>query len=122
MPGTPVGLMIGLEVCAAPGFDPERLRVAILQLLRPGSDASPGLFHHSRLLLGSSVYLSSVLAAVAGLPGVDAVETTEARRLSDPPGTVRDVIAVAADEVAVLDDDPAHPERGRLDVVVEGHG
>ena len=121
-PGTPVGLVISLEVCASPGFDPEQLRIAILQLLRPGSDASPGLFHHSRMLLGASVYLSSVLAAVAGLPGVDAVEATQARRLSDPVGTVLDVIDVASDEVAVLDDDPAQPERGRLDVIVKGHG
>jgi hypothetical protein len=74
------------------------------------------------MLLGASVYLSSVLAAVAGLPGVDAVEATQARRLSDPVGTVLDVIDVASDEVAVLDDDPAEPERGRLDVVVKGHG
>jgi hypothetical protein len=120
--GTPVGLVIGLEVCASPGFDTEQLRVAILQLLRPGSDAAPGLFHHSRMDLGASVYLSAVLAAVAALPGVDAVETTEARRLSDPIGTVRDVIEVAPEEVAVLDDDPARPERGRLDVLVKGHG
>ena len=122
IPGTPIGLVISLEVCALPGFDPERLWVAILQRLRPGSDASPGLFHHSRLLLGAAAYLSSVVAAVAGLPGVDAVEVTQARRLSEPAGTVHEVIAVADDEVAVLDDDPAQPERGRLDVVVKGHG
>jgi hypothetical protein len=122
IPGTPIGLVISLEVCAMPGFDPARLRIAILQLLRPGSDASPGLFHHSRMLLGASVYLSSVLAAVADLPGVDAVEATQARRLSEPVGTVHEVIAVADDEVAVLDDDPAQPERGRLDIVVKGHG
>jgi hypothetical protein len=118
--GTPVGLVIALEVCPSPGFDPAVLEVQILQLLRPGTDASPGLFHHSRMLLGASVYLSSVLAAVAGLPGVDAVEPTDARRLSEAAGTVHDVIVVAPDEVAVLDDDPAHPERGRLDITVKG--
>jgi hypothetical protein len=120
MEGTPVGLAIALEVCPSPGFDPARLQVQILQLLRPGTDESPGLFHHSRMLLGASVYLSSVLAAVAELPGVDAVEPTDARRLSEPQGTVHDVIVVAPDEVAVLDDDPARPERGRLAVTVKG--
>ena len=118
--GTPVGLAIALEVCPSPGFDPAALQVQILQRLRPGTDASPGLFHHSRMLLGASVYLSAVLAAVAELPGVDAVEPTDARRLSEPTGTVHDVIVVAPDEVAVLDDDPSRPERGRLDVKVEG--
>ena len=120
--GTPVGLVLSLEVCASPGFDPELLRIRVLQLLRPGGDASPGLFHHSRMLLGASVYLSSVLAAVAALPGVDAVEATQARRLSEPAGTVHEVITVAPDEVAVLDDDAAQPDRGRLDVVVKGNG
>jgi len=118
--GTPVGLVIALEVCPNPGFDPAALEVQILQLLRPGTDASPGLFHHSRMLLGASVYLSSVLAAVAELPGVDAVEPTDARRLSEPKGTVHDVIVVAPYEVAVLDDDPSRPERGRLDITVKG--
>jgi hypothetical protein len=118
--GTPVGLVIALEVCPSPGFDPAALQVQILQLLRPGTAASPGVFSHARMLLGASVYLSSVLAAVAELPGVDAVEPTDARRLSEPKGTVHDVIVVAPDEVAVLDDDPAHPERGRLDITVKG--
>jgi hypothetical protein len=118
--GTPVGLVVALEVCPKPGFDPAALEVQILQLLRPGTHASPGLFHHSRMLLGASIYLSSVLAAVAELPGVDAVEPTDARRLSEPKGTVHDVILVAPSEVAVLDDDPSQPERGRLDITVKG--
>jgi predicted phage baseplate assembly protein len=118
--GTPVGLLIALEACARPGADPEQVRAQILQLLRPGTDDRPGVFHPSRLQLGAAVYLSTVIAAVAGLPSVDAVEVIEARRRSDPPHTVRDVITFAADEVAVLDDDPARPERGRLDVTVKG--
>ena len=120
VPGTPVGLLLSFELCALPGSDPERIRLAALRLLRPGTDAQPGLFHPSRLELGADIYVSAVVAAVAGLPGVDAVEPLEARRLSDPAGTVRDVITVAADEVAVLDDDPAQPARGRLDIVVKG--
>ncbi len=118
--GTPVGLLIALEACLRPGFDPEEARVEMLRLLRPGTDERPGLFHPSRLLLGSAVYLSAVIATVAALPSVDAVEVLEARRLSDPPSTVRSVITFAPDEVAVLDDDPAQPERGRLDITVKG--
>ncbi|MGH8940294.1 MAG: hypothetical protein ACRDV2_13240, partial [Actinomycetes bacterium] len=116
--GTPVGLFVALEVCARPGADPGELRVEILSVLRPGPDDRPGLFHPSRLQLGSAVYLSTVIAAVAALPRVDAVGVREARRLSDPPGTVRDVITFGPDEVGVLDDDPARPARGRLDVQV----
>jgi hypothetical protein len=118
--GAPVGVLLSLALCVAPGADPEAVRAAALRVLRPGSDIRPGLFHPSRLQLGAPIYVSAAVAAVAGLPGVDAVEPREARRLSDPPGTVRSVIAVAPDEVAVLDDDPARPERGRIDVVVRG--
>ncbi len=118
--GTPVGLFIALEVCLSPGFDQEEARLLILQRLRPGTDESPGLFHPSRLRLGAAVYVSAVVAVVAAVPGVDAVDVREARRLTNPAGTVREVIALAPDEVAVLDDDPARPDRGRLDIQVRG--
>ena len=118
--GVPVGLFVALDVCARPGSDAELVRREILSVLRPGTDERPGLFHPSRLTLGAAVYLSTVLAAVAALPRVDAVAVREARRLSDPPGTVADVIAFGPDEVGVLDDDPARPDRGRLDVLVRG--
>lgn len=118
--GTPVGLLIALEACLRPGFDPESVRADILRLLRPGPDESPGLFHPSRMTLGSAVYLSAVVATVAALPSVDAVEVLEARRLSDSPGTVHTVLTFAPDEVAILDDDPARPDRGVLDIRVKG--
>jgi hypothetical protein len=118
--GTPIGLLIALEACVRPGFEPEEVRAEILRLLRPGTDEHPGLFHGSRVRLGTAVYLSAVVAAVAALSSVDAVEVLEGRRLSDPPGTLRSVITFAADEVAVLDDDPARPARGRLDLRVKG--
>jgi hypothetical protein len=120
VPGMPVGLLIALEICATPGTDPEQLRLAVLRRLCPGTDARPGFFHPSNLELGAAVYLSAVIAAVAAVPGVDAVEPQEARRLGDPSGTIRDVITVGPAEVAVLDDDPAQPGRGRLDIVVRG--
>jgi hypothetical protein len=120
VPGTPVGLFIALDVCAMPTVEAEQLRRDILELLHPGSEERPGVFNPSRLQLGAAVYLSAVVAAVSAVPGVDAVQVREARRLSDPAGTVRDVIPFAPDEVGVLDDDPARPDRGRLDVNVRG--
>jgi predicted phage baseplate assembly protein len=118
--GRPVGLQLTLEICPVPGADPLLVRAQALAALRPGTVANPGVFHHSRLVLGTAVYVSSAVAAVAALPLVDAVAVLEARRLDEPAGSVRTVIAVAADEVAVLDDDPARPQRGRLDVRVQG--
>ncbi|MGY1617345.1 hypothetical protein ACI797_11465 [Geodermatophilus sp. SYSU D00691] len=118
--GTAAGLVISLEVCATPGADPEEVRRRVLAVLRPGTAQAPGLFSPSRLQLGRPVYVSAVLAAVSAVPGVDAVEVREARRLGEPPGTVHQVLTAAATELPVLDDDPATPTRGRLDVVVRG--
>ncbi|MEV0319772.1 hypothetical protein ACIBKX_16735 [Streptomyces sp. NPDC050658] len=118
--GAPVGLLVALRLCVLPGHDPEAVRRSALAALRPGTAARPGLFHSSRLELGKPVYVSAATAAVAALPGVDAVELREARRLGEPPGTVHEVIRVGAAEIPVLDDDPARPERGRLDITVRG--
>jgi len=118
--GTPVGLLVALDVCVRPGNDPERARREILALLRPGSEEQPGAFHASRLVLGAAIYMSAIVATVAAMPSVDAVQVREARRLSDPPGTVHDVISFGLDEVGVLDDDQSRPERGRLDIQVRG--
>lgn len=120
--GTPAALFVGLDVCARPGRDPEELRRDVLAVLRPGDDDHPGVFHPTRLALGTVVYLSSAVAAVAAVPGVDAVELREARKLGEAAGTVRSVITFSPDEVPVLDDDPARPDRGRLDVRVRGGG
>ncbi|HTJ76514.1 MAG TPA: hypothetical protein VL337_14250 [Acidimicrobiales bacterium] len=118
--GRGVGLYVAVEVCVLPGIDPGEARGRVLQVLRPGSDARPGLFHPSRLEMGAAVYCSAVVAAVAALDGVDAAEVIEARRLAEPPGTLHQVLTFAPDEIGLLDDDPDRPDRGRLDVVVRG--
>ncbi|HLL64843.1 MAG TPA: hypothetical protein VK453_03735 [Micromonosporaceae bacterium] len=118
--GTPVGLYLQLTVCATPTVGADTLRGQILALLRPGSTRQPGFFHPDRMGLGAPVYVSAVIAAVAALPGVDRVEATQARRITDPPSVRLDVLTVGPGEIAVLDDDPAQPSRGRLDVIVGG--
>ncbi len=118
--GRGVALYLSLEVCVLPGADPAATRARVLGTLRPGSDAHPGLFHPARLEMGATVYTSAVLAAVAAIPGVDAVELIEARRLSEPAGIRHSALTFAADEIPLLDDDPDRPDRGRIDVVVRG--
>jgi hypothetical protein len=120
VPGRAIGLFVALDVCVFPGVDTEAVRRAILARLRPGSRAQPGFFHSANLRLGTSVYVSAVVAAAGTVTGVDQVVVREARRLSEASGTKRDVITFAADEVGVLEDDPARPNHGRLDVVVRG--
>jgi hypothetical protein len=117
---TPVGILIVLTVCLYPGSDPDAARAAILASLRPGTPDAPGLFAPGSFPMGTDVYLSAVVAAVAALPHVDAVAVTEARRLSDPPGTLEAVLVMGSAEVAVCDDDPHAPDRGRIVLTVAG--
>lgn len=117
---TPVGILIALTVCLYPGSDPASARAAILARLRPGDPSAPGLFAPGSHPMGTDVYLSAVVAAVAALPQVDAVAVTEARRLSDPAGTLEAVIAMGPAQVAVCDDDPNAPDRGRIVLNVAG--
>ena len=117
---TPVGILIALTVCLYPGSDPDAARTAILASLRPGTPDPPGLFAPGSFPMGTSIYLSMVVATVAALPYVDAVAVTEARRLSDPPGTLDTVLVMGPAEVAVCDDDPGVPDRGRILLTVEG--
>ena len=117
---TPVGILIALTVCLYPGSDPVAARAAVLASLRPGTPATPGLFAPGSFPMGTSVYLSTVVATVAALPYVDAVAVTEARRLSDPAGTLDAVLVMGPAEVAVCDDDPSAPDRGRIVLTMEG--
>ncbi len=118
--GTGVGLVVGLDVCVVAGVDTESVRRRILARLRPGTDDAPGLFHPDALRLGGTIHMSTVIAAAAATPGVDAVAVTSARRLAEPPGTVHDVLTFENDEIPVLDDDPARPERGRIELTMRG--
>jgi hypothetical protein len=117
---TPIGVLIALTVCLFPGSDPVAARAAILASLRPGTPDAPGLFAPGSFRMGTDIYLSAVVATVAALPQVDAVAVTEARRLSEPPGTLHTVLVMGLAEVAVCDDDPNAPDRGRIQLTVEG--
>jgi len=118
LPATPIGLLIALTVCLTPSTESATARLRILGTLRPGHPGA--VFSAEAHTLGSSVYTSAVVAAVAAVPGVDAVRVTEARRLSDPPGQNDTVLLMAPDEIAVCDDDASAPERGRIELTIEG--
>jgi hypothetical protein len=118
VPATAVGLLVALTVCLTPGTDVAASRLQILSVLRPGRPDA--VFNPGAHPLGSAVYLSTVLAAVAAVPGVDAVQITEARRLSEPAGTLHSVITMGPAEMAVCDDDRSAPDRGRIELMIEG--
>jgi uncharacterized phage protein gp47/JayE len=87
-------------------------------ILNPGIGPSgdPGFFSFARLGFGDSVHLSAVYALLQGVDGVRSVRVTAFRRpdRDADPATVREHVIVGPTELAHVENDPAHPELGRV--------
>ncbi len=119
-----VPLEIVLDVCALPGYERGRVKSALLARL--GNGFSPcgkrGFFHPDELTFGGAVFLSRIIAAAQGVQGVGSVAVTEFHRLFEPANHEIDngILPLASNEIAQLDNDPNHPERGQLTITVHG--
>jgi hypothetical protein len=119
-----VPLEIGLHVCVVPGhFRSDvatEVRAALSDAVLPSGQL--GLFHPDNLTFGQSVYLSSVLAAVHAVPGVQSVEVKTFQRQRQPASSGIDSgsLTMGRLEIARLDNDPNFPERGVLDLTFGG--
>ncbi|WP_327734216.1 putative baseplate assembly protein [Streptomyces nojiriensis] len=119
-----VPLEIGLRVCV----ERTHLRsdVGAAVLARLGDSTLPGggrgLFHPDRLTFGRPVHLSTVLAEVHAVPGVESVDvhTFQRQRLPETSGLENGVLEMGRLEIARLDNDPNFPERGMLDLTLGG--
>lgn len=119
-----VPLEIELTVCAAADQLRGTVKAAVLRVL--GDAMLPtggrGLFHPDNFTFGQPVYLSSVIAAAAAVPGVVSVEVPVFQRLKQPvtSGLESGRVDLRRLEIARLDNDPNFPERGLLTVTVGG--
>ncbi|MCU7820357.1 putative baseplate assembly protein [Kitasatospora sp. DSM 101779] len=119
-----VPLEIGLRVCV----ERTHLRsdVGAAVLARLGDSTLPGgargLFHPDRLTFGRPVHLSTVLAEVHAVPGVESVDvhTFQRQRLPETSGLETGVLEMGRLEIARLDNDPNFPERGMLGLTLGG--
>ncbi len=119
-----VPLDIALHICVLPGHFRSDVATGVRAVLSAGigPDGSPGLFHADRLSFGQPVYLSAVLAAVHALAGVQSVQVLRFGRQREPAvsGIATGVLPMDRLEIARLDNDPNHPERGVLDLTYGG--
>jgi hypothetical protein len=124
-------LDLGLSICVKPLY----LRAQVQALLRQrlGTDLLPdgslALFNPDRLTFGEAVYLSPIIATAQTIPGVMEVQVTRLDRLVPgraPPTASPDsvpaagMLLLAPNEIARLDQDPNHPENGRLTLLLRG--
>ncbi len=121
---TYVPITLGLEICVGPGYDRGHVRSALISRLgnRANADGTRGFFHPDSLSFGDDVYLSRIVAAALTVVGVEDATVTELHRcLMEPNHEIANgVLPLAPGEIAQLDNDPDHPERGVLHIVMRG--
>lgn len=119
-----VPLDLALEVCALPGYQAAHVKAALLVLFSNGvlPDHTLGFFHPDNLTFGQGIYLSQIVAAAQASPGVECVRVTRLQRLFEPPNREIEngLLPLRQGEIAQLENDPNHPERGQLHIVVRG--
>jgi predicted phage baseplate assembly protein len=119
-----VPILLGLDVCVLPHYPAGHVKTALLNAfsnrILPGSKR--GFFHPDNLTFGEGIYLSKIIATAQAVTGVECVRVTKLQRLFDAPNheIARGVLPLQSNEIGQLDNDPNHPERGRLEIHVSG--
>jgi hypothetical protein len=127
VPAQRIPLRINLDLCVAPGYTRADVVRAVLDALsnRVLANGERGLFHADRLVFGEDIAASRIISAVQRLAGVMHVELTAFARADADDDLARrnladGLIAIAADEIAQLDNDPDFPEHGVLKLTPRG--
>ena len=124
VPASYVALDLALTICVLPGFLRAHVEVAVRDALSarrlPGGGL--GLFHPDNESFAREVALSTIVATVQSVPGVESAIVTKLQRLDDPPAgeLEQGFLRLGRGEIARLANDPNSPELGRLTLDVRG--
>jgi hypothetical protein len=119
-----VPVAVGLSVGVAPGYDPRALRKTLERELGAGilDDGRKGLFHRDGYGFGQSIYPAPILARAAAVPGVASVSVVELARWDGAGGSASPdaPVAVGPLEVARVRGDLVRPQKGLVQISIEG--
>ncbi len=119
-----VPILLALEVCALPHYQPGHVKAALLEAFSnrvlPGGKR--GFFHPDNLTFGEGIYLSKIIATAQAVAGVECVQVKKLQRLFEAANHEIDngILPLRLAEIAQLDNDPNFPERGKLEIQVGG--
>ncbi len=120
----PVPIELGLHVCVRPGHQRAHVRAGLLDALgsRRLDDGRLGHFHPDRWSFGQTVYLSGIEAAARSVAGVASVEATTFQRLGlkEARHRLAGFLPLGRLEIARLANDRNHPDRGVLNLNLQG--
>lgn len=113
-----MALDVALKVGYRPGENPSviarRLEDELGDRRLPGGET--GFFYPERFSFGQPVYLSELIARASSVAGVTEVVATTFERLGSGSGAAlkRGFVEIGELEIAMLHDDPATPQLGRI--------
>jgi hypothetical protein len=119
-----VPILLALEVCALPHYQPGHVKAALLDAFSnrvlPGGKR--GFFHPDNLTFGEGIYLSKIIATAQAVAGVECVQVKKFQRLFEAANheIANGILPLRLAEIAQLDNDPNFPERGKLEIHVSG--
>ena len=119
-----VPILLALEVCALPHYQPGHVKAALLDAFSnrvlPGGKR--GFFHPDNLTFGEGIYLSKIIATAQAVAGVECVTVKKFQRQFGAPNheIANGILPLRLSEIAQLDNDPNFPERGKLEIHVSG--
>jgi hypothetical protein len=124
-----VPIEMEIQVSVVAGAQQGDVEQALLEIFSNGALAQggTGFFYPDNFTFGSNLYISRIYAAAMAVPGVASAEITLLAKLHALQPTQQTAVnlaqgflAVGADEIIRLDNDPNFPQNGTLSVVATG--
>ena len=114
-----VGIQMTLSIQVDADYFQSEIRNAVDRVLGTGPG---GFFEPGRLRFGEDLWASDLYQVLMALDGVDNVCLNRFKRLGDrfPDQAGNGRIALEGLEVAICDNEPAHPERGYFTLALHG--
>ena len=119
-----VSLEIEIKICVHKNYFVSDVKAALLDVFsnRILPNGRKGVFHPDNFSFGQPVYLSPLYAAAQAVPGVESLKITKLLRQGDLNNEAVSTgkLLLARREIARLDNDPNFPERGVLNLIMNG--
>ncbi len=119
-----VAIDLTVTVCACPNVFRGDVQAALVSALSTSvfPDGTTGFFYFDRFTFGTPLERSALEAAIQAAYGVCGVIEIQYRERGTTPGwaCMPETVTVGPSQILRMDNDPGHPERGALTVIVEG--
>jgi hypothetical protein len=119
-----VPLEVEMHVTLDQDYSRSQVKTALLEIFsnRDLPNGKRGVFHPDNFTFGQSVFLSPLYKEAQTLPGITSVKINKFQRQGGPDDGAADSgeLKMGRLEIACLDNDPNFPDRGTLNLIMEG--